>query len=67
MVDYIDPKPYGLAEKAPEPDPEAQRAVWDAMPTPQQNMANAMTRVTLLLDVVWLWLQRRLGIASRPG
>jgi hypothetical protein len=59
MTEYIDPKLYGLEEKEPEAQPEP--AVWAAMPASSQNMANAATRVTLLLDAAWLWLRGRFG------
>jgi hypothetical protein len=57
VTEYIDPKQYGLADKEPEPQPEP--AVWAAMPASSQNMANAMTRITLLLGAAWLWLRGR--------
>jgi hypothetical protein len=62
MRDYIDPKQYGLRDKEPEPEP----AVWAGMPAGPQNMANVLTRVTLLLQVAWRWLLGRLGVSGKP-
>ena len=63
MTDYIDPKQYDLGEKDPGPEP----AVWNGMPADSQNLANGLTRISLLLQVAWHWLRGRLGFQRKSN